>query len=475
MERLSSKYKLLIADDELLLTRTLKNVLVRFGYDIHICNRGGEVLSAVKLFDPDIILLDIFLGDVNGIEVLKQLHEYNKKLPVIMITANSDVAMAVRAMKEGALDYVVKPFNTEQIDDVIKKALQTVRLRSVYKIEQRDSASSFLTSIIAVSDEMKNVLSMARKFAASNSTTVLIQGESGTGKELIARSIHNLSSRAKGPFVSLNCGTIPRDLAESELFGYEKGAFTGATEKLKQGKFELSHTGTILLDEIGELNVEMQVKLLRVLEEKRFYRLGGTKEIDVDVRVVASSNRDLQQEIERMNFREDLFYRLNVATIHIPPLRERKNDIIPMVTAFLKEFSFKFLKEEFILAEETKQFLENYYWKGNVRELRNAIERIVLLNGPCTIFPDQFSFLRSHHSGNENHFPMKTISSQIPAAHLEILHPKKQQHEIREIIISTLIKTGGNQLKASRMLGLTRAKLRYRIKQLNISLDSLKI
>jgi transcriptional regulator with GAF, ATPase, and Fis domain len=176
-----------------------------------------------------------------------------------------------------------------------------------------------------------------------------------------------------------------------------------------------------------------------------------------------------------MNFREDLFYRLNVATIHIPPLRERKNDIIPMVTAFLKEFSFKFLKEEFILAEETKQFLENYYWKGNVRELRNAIERIVLLNGPCTIFPDQFSFLRSHHSGNENHFPMKTISSQIPAAHLEILHPKKQQHEIREIIISTLIKTGGNQLKASRMLGLTRAKLRYRIKQLNISLDSLKI
>ncbi|MEK7264339.1 MAG: sigma-54 dependent transcriptional regulator [Bacteroidota bacterium] len=474
MEQKTYKYKLLIADDELLLTRTLKNVLTRYGYDIHICNRGAEVLSAVKLFQPDVILLDIFLGDMNGIELLKQLNEFNKSLSVIMITANSDVGMAVRAMKEGALDYVVKPFNTEQIDDVIKKALQTVQLRSAYKISPKENSASYISSIIAESDEMKNVLIISKKFASSTSTTVLIQGESGTGKELIARSIHNLSARSKGPFVSLNCGAIPRDLAESELFGYEKGAFTGATEKLKQGKFELAHKGTILLDEIGELNLEMQVKLLRVLEEKRFYRLGGTKEIDVDVRVVASSNRDLQQEIEMMNFREDLFYRLNVATIQIPPLRERKQDIMPMVAAFLREFSSKFQKEEFLLADDTKQFLENYYWKGNVRELRNAVERIVLLNQPCVILPEHFSFLRSHHSGNGYHFPTRQTPQQVSSMHLEILHPEKQHREVREIIISTLIKTGGNQLKASRLLGLTRAKLRYRIKQLHISLDSLK-
>jgi DNA-binding NtrC family response regulator len=457
------KLKILVADDEVLLTNSLKSILSRVGYEVRVCYRGGEVCALVKEFQPDVVLLDIFLGDVNGIELMKRIQEEFTEIPVVMITANSDVSMAVRAMKEGAMDYVVKPFDLDILNIIIQKAVENAALRTSYRPQLQGKKSLFLPPIIAESEAMKMIMNLTRQYAYSNSTTVLIQGESGTGKELVARAIHQISHRISGPFISLNCGAIPRDLAESEFFGYEKGAFTGATEKLKQGKFELAHHGTLLLDEVGELSLDMQVKLLRVLEEKRFFRLGGTKEIEVDVRVLASSNRDLIQEVAAHRFREDLFYRLNVATITIPPLRERKEDVIPMTEAFLKEFSQKFNKTEFTLSPESKLFLENYPWRGNVRELRNALERIVLLHSPCEISAAQFSFLKTPENGfGAMHF------------HHETLPIRKDAHSVRDSIMKALEQSKGNQLQAAKILGLTRSKLRYRIEQLHIDISQYK-
>ena len=462
------KCKVLIADDEVLLTNSLKSILTRNGYDISVCYQGSEVIPLLNRFQPDAMLLDIFLGDMNGIELMKRIKEQKPDLPVVMITANSDVSMAVRAMKEGALDYVVKPFDVGILDSIIKKAIETARVRSVYRPAIIEKKTSFLSNIIAVSEEMKNILRIVSHFSQSNSTTVLVQGESGTGKELISRAIHQLSSRSGGPFISINCGAIPRDLAESEFFGYEKGAFTGATEKIKQGKFELAHTGTLLLDEVGELSLDMQVKLLRVLEEKSFYRLGGSKEINVDIRVIASSNRDLFVEVEQRRFREDLFYRLNVATITIPPLRDRIKDIIPMAEVFLDEFSTNFGKSGFYFSDTTKSFLESYAWRGNVRELRNAMERVVLVNPPTEIIPEHFSsFLKNRQTSA---FP-QIHNAFAEDNNRELFNPEFSR---RESIIKALIQTEGNQVKAAKILGYTRSQLRYRIEQYRINIDEIK-
>ncbi|MBS4028616.1 MAG: sigma-54-dependent Fis family transcriptional regulator [Ignavibacteriales bacterium] len=470
----NKKIKVLIADDEVLLTNSLKSILVRYGYEVAVCYSGAEVFPMMEHFQPDMVLLDIFLGDMNGIELMKRLHEEQGDLPVVMITANSDVNMAVRAMKEGALDYVVKPFDLDILHSIIQKAIDTASVRSSFRPKLALKKSSFLSSVIAESDEMKNVMKTVQHFAMSTSTTVLVQGESGTGKELVSRAIHHTSSRCNGPFISINCGAIPRDLAESEFFGYEKGAFTGASEKLKQGKFELAHTGTLLLDEIGELSLDMQVKLLRVLEEKRFYRLGGTKEIEVDVRVIASSNRDLMNEVEQHRFREDLYYRLNVATITIPPLRERIKDILPLAEKCLEEFSEKFRKQKFTLSSEAKIFLQQYSWRGNVRELRNSLERIVLLNEPCEIIVSQFSFMKSPQNGFNNFSPSSNGRTETSPAKLFVENGLSGDAAKRDVIIKTLAETGGNLVKAAKLLGLTRSQLRYRVEQLGIKVSKLK-
>jgi transcriptional regulator with PAS, ATPase and Fis domain len=293
---------------------------------------------------------------------------------------------------------------------------------------------------------------------------VLIEGESGTGKELIARFVHQKSARAEKPFVSINCGAIPKELAESEFFGYEKGAFTGATERMKQGKFELAHGGTILLDEIRELSLDMQVKMLRVLEEKRFYRLGWTKEITVDVRVIAASNRELIREVEAGRFREDLYYRLNVASIRIPPLRNRPEDIAELAAAFLQEFCRRFARPVAVLSPEAVDYLEHLPWKGNVRELRNAIERVVLMNNVQILAPEHFAFLRSAESipVTPDHFGGRKFILEIPPKGIAM------NEVVRELILKTLDIVGGNQVQAAKVLGLTRSKLRYRMEQLGI-------
>jgi DNA-binding NtrC family response regulator len=460
-----SKGRILVADDEVVLANTLHKILGELGYNVALCNRGEEFFQHLAECKPDLVLLDIYMGEVNGIQLLNQMRSEGWGMPVIMMTAHSDVSLAVRAMKEGAADFVVKPFDLNHLDVLIERNLEHARLETRVKLLQEELEEQRSRSgIIGKSEGLRKVMEIAEKLAQGEHTTVLLEGESGTGKELVARFLHAKSSRADKVFITLNCGAIPKELAESEFFGYEKGAFTGATEKMKQGKFELAEGGTILLDEIRELSLEMQVKLLRVLEEKKFYRLGGTKEITVDVRVIAASNKDLAREVEAGRFREDLYYRLNVAMIKIPPLRSRKEDIGDLCYAFLKEFSGRFNRPIPSLSPEALKYLEQLPWKGNVRELRNAMERVVLLNNVPTLLLGHFGFLRST-SAPASGSPAnngKSFVLEIPA------QGTPMNDVVKDLILKTLEIVGGNQVQAAKVLGLTRSKLRYRMEQLGI-------
>jgi DNA-binding NtrC family response regulator len=460
-----TKGRILIADDEKSITVSLKNLLTDAGYDIAVSANREECAAQLVSFNPDIVLLDIYLGTANGIQILKQLKSEGWKAPVIMMTAHSDVSLAVQAMKEGAADFVVKPFELDHLIVIIEKNLEFSHLESRVSLLQEELEKQRSRSgIIGGSAALKRVLEMSEKLAGGHSTTVLLEGESGTGKELMARFIHQKSARREQPFIALNCAAIPKDLAESEFFGYEKGAFTGATARMKQGKFEMASGGTILLDEVGELSLDMQVKLLRVLEERKFYRLGGTREISVDVRVIAAANKDLSKEVEAGRFREDLFYRLNVAVVKIPSLRERKEDIESLTYSFIQEFSKKFNKPAPQLEPGVKELLERLPWKGNVRELRNALERVVLLNDSSVITKNHLAFL----NGSES----KPIG---PSAHSNgefVLHVPNRgigmAEVLKDLILKTLDITNGNQVQAAKVLGITRSKLRYKMDQLKI-------
>jgi two-component system response regulator AtoC len=456
--------RILIADDEPILCNTLQKILSEQGYQVNSCQRGEEFFAQLVDTKPDLVILDIYLGQENGIQLLKRMRTEGWEIPVIMMTAHSDVSLAVSSMKEGAADFVVKPFDLNHLGVLVEKNLDHAKLQARVKLLQEElQGERSQHGIIGRSSAIQRVLETAEKLAQGDNTTVLLEGESGTGKELIARFIHQKSARSEKPFVTVNCGAIPKDLAESEFFGTERGAFTGASERMKQGKFELADGGTILLDEIRELSLEMQVKLLRVLEEKKFYRLGGTKEITVDVRVIAASNRELAREVEGGRFREDLFYRLNVASIKIPPLRNRKGDIAELVREFLREFATRFNREVPTLTTEAMQYLESLSWKGNVRELRNAVERVMLLSNAQTLSLENFSFLRATDGGmgafgrGGRNFVLEIPTQGVPINDV-----------MRELILKTLEITGGNQVQAAKVLGLTRSKLRYRMEQLGI-------
>jgi two-component system, NtrC family, response regulator AtoC len=459
-----AKARILVADDEPILGNTLKKILGELGYSVALCDRGEEFFQFLDDQKPDIVLLDIYLGSVNGIQLLNRMRQEGWQTPVIMMTAHSDVSLAVRAMKEGAADFVVKPFDLNHLGVLIDKNLDHARLQTQVKLLQEElEGERSRSGIIGKSASLRRALETAEKLAQGENTTVLIEGESGTGKELMARFVHQQSSRRDKPFVTLNCGAIPKELAESEFFGYEKGAFTGATEKMKQGKFELADGGTILLDEIRELSLDMQVKLLRVLEEKRFYRLGGTKEISVDVRVIAASNKELAREVEEGRFREDLYYRLNVASVRIPPLRNRKEDIGELAKAFLAEFCKRFNRSVPAMSPEALAWLEQLQWKGNVRELRNAMERVVLLNNVPSLTVEHFSFLRASGTATASSAGNgKAFVLDIPPQGI------RMNEVMKDLILKTLDIVGGNQVQAAKVLGLTRSKLRYRMEQLGI-------
>jgi DNA-binding NtrC family response regulator len=455
----SLEHTILVIDDDRLVGEAIVHALSgHYASVVHISD-PQRALEEFESIAPDLVLLDVYLGKLNGIELLEHLRREGIRVPVIVMTGFGDIKTAVRAMKAGAEDFIAKPVDLEQLDVAIARALQHDAMRRQVEVLEEELARYTTSNIIGSSEALRKALDIAHIIAKAPDTTALILGESGTGKEVIARFIHQQSTRAKGPFVTVNCGAIPRELAESELFGYERGAFTGATDKVRQGRFEQAHRGTILLDEVGELSPEMQVKLLRVLQERRFYRLGGSKEITVDVRVIAATNRDLEKLVEEGKFREDLYYRLNVATIYLPPLRERKEDIPLLAAAFIKEFNAKFGKAVEGFEPQAADLLLQYYWKGNVRELRNVIERVVLLSTGPLITRDQLAFLRMDT-------PPPTKGTTIRPG----LEPGEYQLAlsdcgapfdsiVREILVQALALARGNHATAARLLSMDTTRL----------------
>lgn len=467
-------YTIAIIEDDKLVSDTVSDILSESYTKIHVYNDAKIALEEIGSLGPDLVLLDIFLGHANGLDILETLRNEGFKMPVIMMTAFSDIKMAVRAMKLGAEDFIVKPLDLEQLELSVEKALNNHDLRRKVDILSEQLSESKPSEIIGKSDGLRRAMEMGKLFAKAENTTVLILGESGTGKELMARHIHDNSPRAKGPFITINCGAIPRELAENELFGYEKGAFTGATEKIKQGRFEQANHGTILLDEVGELSLDLQVKLLRVLQEKKYYRLGGSKELTVDVRVLAATNRDLEEMVEENEFREDLYYRLNVASITLPPLRERNEDILILATNFVEKFNKSFGKDIKGFTPEAAHILQKYYWKGNIRELTNVIERVVLLEQDDVISKESLHFLRGDRksSKNKDESPREIYLNE--GEHFLKISDKGafMDNIIKDSIHQTLLITKGNQIKAAKILGMSRAKLRYRLEQLDIDATS---
>jgi len=453
------RYKILIVDDDRLLQNSLKNILSE-KYDPLIAGSGEEALRLLKKHPIDLVLLDIRLPGMDGIATLQQIKALGQDLLVIMMTAYEDIKTVITSMKMGAHDYLVKPLEIEIFELVIEKTLENLRLKKEVEELRRFYLEKFnLDTIIGESEGIKNVMEFADKVAKGYDTTVLIEGESGVGKEVIARIIHHRSSRFDKPFVGINCGAINKELLESELFGYGKGAFTGGLQDGKKGKIEIADSGTLLLDEISELQPAAQVKLLRFLEEREFYPVGGTHKKKVDVRIIAATNKSLDLQVKAGAFREDLYYRLNVARVIIPPLLERKADIIPLTLFFMNKFNEKFSKNFRGISTEAKKMLVHYPWRGNIRELKNAVERVVLMEDGENIEPAHLAFLAyPYHAA----LPHEDLGIKIPpeGVNLDAL--------IKRLIIQALELSGANRTRAAKLLGISRPTLIYRIEKHNI-------
>jgi len=374
-----STYSLLIVDDEILTLNNLKKALEKESYEIHLADSGEKALHIFETCKPNLVLLDLMLPGVSGIEVLKRIKDKDRDTIVIMMTAYEILEKAVEAMKLGAYDYLLKPFKISDLKNIIRRAIETFSLRiRIQEHLKTQKGRYYWGKIIADSKQMKEVIEMAQRVAQADKTTVLIQGESGTGKELLAKAVHYNSPRSEKNIVEINCAAIPENLLESELFGYEPGAFTDA-KKRKTGLLERGDEGTVFFDEIGDMSFGLQAKLLRVLEEGNFTRLGGHKKISVDIRIIAATNQDLAKATEDGKFRSDLFYRLNVVPILVPPLRERRDDLIPLALQFIQEFNQELKRSYKGISREAAAAMQDYHWPGNVRELRNIIERIMSL------------------------------------------------------------------------------------------------
>ena len=385
------KPRILVVDDEAAMRESLTDWLMEDDYEVSQAPSGEEAVSKAKETDFDVVLLDLKMPGMDGLEAMKRIKEVSPETEIVMMTAYATVDTAVQAMKVGAFDYMVKPFDPDEIEIHIKKIIahrelvnENILLRK--KLEEKYQ----FDEIIGKCDLMQDVFDLIARVAPSDST-VLITGESGTGKELVAQAIHGNSPRCFMPFVPVSCGALPDSLLESELFGYEKGAFTGADHP-KRGRFEMADNGTLFLDEIGDISLKTQVDLLRVLQQREIRRLGGEEMITVDVRIVAATNRDLQKAIQEKRFREDLFYRLNVISIHMPPLRDRKEDIPLLVKAFIKKYCIEMNKEEPKIGPSSLKLLTDYDWPGNVRELENIIERALVIGTGKEIVPDDLPF-----------------------------------------------------------------------------------
>lgn len=447
---------ILIIDDEVLTLNNLKRALTKEGYEVLVADSGETGVEIFRKHRPNIVLADLMLPGIDGIEVLKQIKGSDATTSVIMITAYEIIEKAIEAMKLGAYDYLMKPFKITELKASILRALELQSLRvRVSDTVETEKGKYYFDRIIAESRKMTDVLRTARRVAPLDRTTILLTGESGVGKGLLARAIHYNSNRAEEQFIELNCAAVPDSLMESELFGYEPGAFTDARRR-KIGLLEKADRGTFFLDEIADMPLPLQAKILKVLEEQSFTRLGGTAQITVDVRILAATNRHLQTEMEQGNFREDLFYRLNVVPICIPPLRERKEDIIPLALAFMKEFNVELHRSFKGITGNTATALTNHEWPGNVRELRNIIERVMALNQAEEI---EAQFLPTEITAGKTMEPV--IKEQLEKRNFVTLEALEQKY-VKEV----LNYTGGNKTRAAKILGIHPTSLFRKIKKI---------
>jgi two-component system response regulator AtoC len=448
--------RILVVDDEHLIRWSLEQSLKKQGYDVMTAASGEEAIRQVQEDAPELMLLDIQLPGMDGLAVLEKTKEIDSEILVVMVTALGVLETAVKAMRLGAYDYINKPFNLDELSIIVRKALETRQLRKeVAHLRSAQESKFGINNIIGESRHMKQVLDMVRKVARSDASTVLIQGESGTGKELIARAIHMESARRDQPFMAINCAAVPETLLESELMGHEKGASTDAKSQ-KRGLFEMTDGGTIFLDEIGDMELGMQAKLLRILEERTVRRVGGNKEIPVDVRIVSATNQELLRKIEERTFRNDLYYRLQVIPIYLPPLRERRDDIMMLVEFFIKYYNKEFGKNVKGVSKMARKFLEEYEWPGNVRELRNIIERAIILESEETLMLE--------------HLPRELVSKtgDIASGFMNLRIPPEGidiEDVERELIRQSLEIAEGNQSKAAQKLNLGIDAFRYRMKK----------
>jgi two-component system, NtrC family, nitrogen regulation response regulator NtrX len=441
----------LIVDDEPSIVQSLNGILSDEGFEVLSVDGGRSALEIIRETIPDIVLLDIWMPDIDGIETLKGIKELYPSLQVIMISGHGTIETAVKATKLGAYDFIEKPLSLEKVLLTIQKALNYNKLEAELDLfRERERQRYHITGHSKAIMEMKEQI----RIVSPTNAWVLISGENGTGKELVAHTIHRLSKRRNKPFIEVNCAAIPEDLIESELFGHDKGAFTGATT-MKRGKFDQAHEGILFLDEIGDMSINAQSKVLRILQEQRFERVGGNRTIEVDVRVIAATNKNLEEEITKGSFREDLYYRLNVIPVRVPPLRERVDDIPELADEFLDEFSIDAKSPRKTLGPDALELLKNYSWPGNVRELKNLIERLAIMHSGAVIraddIPSPFNTSRYKPGGEETLFSLETL---------------KEGREVfeRQFISCKLEQFGGNISKTAEAIGMERSNLHKKIK-----------
>ncbi|MBK7631509.1 MAG: sigma-54-dependent Fis family transcriptional regulator [Ignavibacteriales bacterium] len=449
-------YTILIVDDEDAQRSILKGYLEKKGYKIFSASSGTEGIKAVQSNLIDIILSDFKMPDKTGLEVLEEVRKINPEISFVILTAYGTIENAVRAMRLGAFDYISKPVDLDELDLMIERIIEHKNLKSEIQLLKNQLKEKFkIDSFVSHSPKMEEVLSLASR-AADSKATILINGESGTGKEVLAKSIHYVSPRKENPFIAVNIPALPETLLESELFGHEKGAFTGA-EKAKKGRFELANSGTIFLDEIGDIPINLQVKLLRVLQEHQIERLGSTESVDIDVRIIAATHQNLEDKIKDGSFREDLFYRLNIVSLNIPPLRERREDILPLIEYFINKYTKENGRQKLSISKEAVDLLIKFNFPGNVRELENIIERAVVL---CRTEIITVSDLPNVVSGFKAEKEILTKADATLTEQVEELE--------RKLIFDALSKANGNQSQAGRMLGLTERNLRYKMQKYEI-------